>query len=199
MEINPAAPARAERDIDIAAPIEVVWDVLSNVQDWPRWHDEVKSTAITGPVGPGAEFRWKPDRGTIKSRIERAEPPHHLAWTGRTFGISAIHVWRLERDEEGTRVKTEESLKVCLHGCCAGRRRRASTNLWTGGFATSRRNPSAVPRRRKIKSLETFAGRPGNGSQAKTSRDARPNPVLVVAVLFSWNLSSTVESCPGKR
>jgi len=105
MEINPAAPARAERDIDIAAPIEVVWDVLSNVQDWPRWHDEVKSTAITGPVGPGAEFRWKPDRGTIKSRIERAEPPHHLAWTGRTFGISAIHVWRLERDEEGTRVK----------------------------------------------------------------------------------------------
>jgi uncharacterized protein YndB with AHSA1/START domain len=111
MEINPAAPVRAEREIAIAAPIEVVWDVLSNVQDWPRWNDDVKSTAITGPAAPGAEFRWKPARGTIKSRIERAERPHHLAWTGRTFGISAIHVWRLDREEGGTRVKTEESME----------------------------------------------------------------------------------------
>jgi uncharacterized protein YndB with AHSA1/START domain len=111
VEINPAAPARAERDVEIAAPIEIVWDVLSNVQDWPRWNDEVDSTAITGPTAPGTEFRWKPGRGTIKSRIESAERPHHLAWTGHTFGISAIHVWRLEREEGRTRVKTEESME----------------------------------------------------------------------------------------
>ena len=103
MEINPAAPARAERDVEIAAPIEIVWDVLSNVQNWPRWNDEVDSTAMTGPTAPGTEFRWKPGRGTIKSRIESADRPHHLAWTGHTFGISAIHVWWLEREEGNPR------------------------------------------------------------------------------------------------
>jgi hypothetical protein len=34
-----------------------------------------------------------------------------FARAGRTFGISAIHVWRLERERGRTRVKTEESME----------------------------------------------------------------------------------------
>jgi hypothetical protein len=30
---------------------------------------------------------------TITSTIERVEPPRLFAWTGRTLGIKAIHVW----------------------------------------------------------------------------------------------------------
>ena len=36
--------------------------------------------------------------------------PHILAWTSRTFGISVISVWRLDRREGGTRVEKWESL-----------------------------------------------------------------------------------------
>jgi len=48
---------------------------------------------------------------TIKARIESAEKPHVFAWTGRTLGISAIHTWRLDRSEGGTRVQTQESME----------------------------------------------------------------------------------------
>ena len=111
MEIDRDAPAWAEREIDIAAPIEVVWDVLAGVDDWPRWFTEGTSAAIAGPVAPGTTLRMKSrDPGTITARIETAEPPHVLGWTGRTLGISAVHVWRLERSEGGTRVRTQESM-----------------------------------------------------------------------------------------
>lgn len=111
MEIDRTAPAWAEREIEIAAPIEVVWDVLSDVDDWPRWFSEGTSAAISGPVAPGTTLRMKSrDPGTITARIESAEPPHLLAWAGRTLGISAIHVWRLDRSEGGTRVRTQESM-----------------------------------------------------------------------------------------
>ena len=54
MEINRDAPVRAEREIEIAAPPEVVWDVLTTIVDWPRWNVGVKSASIAGPVEP----RW---------------------------------------------------------------------------------------------------------------------------------------------
>ena len=84
--------------MEIAAPIEVVWDVLTDVDDWPRWFTEGTAAAISGPVAPGTTLRMKGrDPGTVRARIERVEQPHLLAWTGRTLGISAIHVWLLDR------------------------------------------------------------------------------------------------------
>ena len=40
MEIDRNAPVWAERDIEIAAPIETVWEVLTRVDDWPDWFSE---------------------------------------------------------------------------------------------------------------------------------------------------------------
>jgi uncharacterized protein YndB with AHSA1/START domain len=112
MEIDRDAPAWAGREIEIGAPLEVVWDVLTGVDDWPRWFTEGESAAIAGPVAPGTTFRMKGRApGTIKARIESAEKPHVLAWTGRVLGISAIHVWRLDRSDAGTRVQTQESME----------------------------------------------------------------------------------------
>lgn len=112
MEIDRNAPVWAERDIEIAAPIETVWEVLTRVDDWPDWFSEGESAAITGPVEPGTTLRMKSrDPGTIKARIEQVDEPHLFAWTGRTLGISAIHVWRLDRSGDGTRVRTEESME----------------------------------------------------------------------------------------
>ena len=111
MEIDRDAPVWAEREIEIAAPLEVVWDVLTSVDDWPRWYAEGKSAAIAGPVAPGTTFWMKAGPVTIKARIESAEKPHVFAWTGRTLGISAIHTWRLDRSEDGTRVQTQESME----------------------------------------------------------------------------------------
>jgi hypothetical protein len=36
-------------------------------------------------------------------------PPNEIAWTGKTMGISAIHVFRFEAREGGTLAGSEES------------------------------------------------------------------------------------------
>ena len=110
MEIDDQAPVRARRETEIGAAADVVWDVLTDVGAWPRWNADVKSAAIGGGIAPGTEFRWKAGPGTIQSRIEQADRPRLFAWTGRTFGISAIHVWRLEPRDGVTHVTTEESM-----------------------------------------------------------------------------------------
>ena len=63
------------------------------------------------PVEAGATIQMKArGTGAITALIERAERPHVLAWTSRTFGISVISVWRLDRSEGGTRVVKGESM-----------------------------------------------------------------------------------------
>jgi hypothetical protein len=107
--INERAPVVGSSEIEIAAAPKVVWDVLTAFDRWPTWNPDVKSMSIEGPVAEGSQFRWKAGPGTITSTIRHVDPPREIAWTGRTFGIKAIHVWRLESRSGETIVKTEES------------------------------------------------------------------------------------------
>ncbi len=108
------APVRSRRGIDIDAPPEVVWDVLTDFGRWPEWNPEVKSMSFDGPLAPGSEFRWRAGPGTIVSTLEELEPPRFVRWRGRTMSIKAIHEWRLEPQDGGTRVETKESYSGTL-------------------------------------------------------------------------------------
>ena len=109
MEVNKAAPAIATGQIDIRAIPEVVWDVLSDIDNWPSWNPDVKEAKLTGGLKVGSVFRWKSGPGTITSTLEEVEAPREIGWSGRTMGIIAVHVHRLEPSDEGTRVYSEES------------------------------------------------------------------------------------------
>jgi hypothetical protein len=108
------AAVRSRRGIDIDAPPKVVWDVLTDFGRWPEWNPEVKSMSFDGPLAPGSEFRWKAGPGTIVSTLEELEPPRFVRWRGRTMSIKAIHEWRLDARDGGTRVETEESFAGTL-------------------------------------------------------------------------------------
>ena len=60
-------------------------------------------------VTEGSRFRWKAGPGTITSTLQRVEPARLIAWTGRTSGIKAHHVYALEPRDGRTYVRTEES------------------------------------------------------------------------------------------
>lgn len=109
MEVDRQAPAIARSELEIAAAPGVVWEVLTDVAGWPRWNPDVKSATIEGALAAGTTFRWKSGPGTITSTLERVEPPHLIAWTGRTLGIRAVHVYRLQRRGDATVVVSEES------------------------------------------------------------------------------------------
>jgi uncharacterized protein YndB with AHSA1/START domain len=107
--INARAPVLGASEIEIAASPEAVWAVLTAFERWPSWNRDVKSMTVQGPLAPGSVFRWKAGPGTIESRIQRVEPSRVIAWTGKTLGIKAIHLWHLEPRGSGTFVRTEES------------------------------------------------------------------------------------------
>ena len=108
------APVAGAAETVIDAPAETVWEVLTAIADWPSWNPDVKSASIDGAVEPGTVFRWKAGPGTIASTLQEVDRPRLVSWTGRTFGLNAFHVWRLEQRDGGTLVQTEESFDGTL-------------------------------------------------------------------------------------
>jgi uncharacterized protein YndB with AHSA1/START domain len=109
MEIDRDAPATASGEIPIAAPAETVWDVLSDLPNWPTWNADVRSMSMQGPLEPGTEFRWRSGPASVRSELQVVDPPREIAWTGTTMGIHAVHVFRFQPEDEGTLVRSEES------------------------------------------------------------------------------------------
>jgi uncharacterized protein YndB with AHSA1/START domain len=113
-------PVTSNAEIEVGAPPQIVWEVLTRFENWPNWNPDVKSMSFPGPLAPGTEFRWKAGPGTIVSTLDRIEPPRYIAWRGRTLTIDAYHEWWLESRESGTFVKTAE----VYHGLLARLLRR---------------------------------------------------------------------------
>ena len=99
----------ARSDVEIVADIQTVWDVMAAIDRWPEWNPDVKEASLDGGLAEGSQFRWRSGPGRITSTLTRVEPPHVLAWTGKTFSIDAIHVWHLEGHTGNTIATTYES------------------------------------------------------------------------------------------
>ena len=108
MAAEKKAPVTGRAEIQIDAPPQVVWEVLTRLETWPSWNSDVKWLRFDGPLAPGTEFRWKAGPGTIVSKIDRVEQPRYISWHGRTLTIDAYHQWWLEPRDGGTFVRTEE-------------------------------------------------------------------------------------------
>jgi hypothetical protein len=109
MNANPNAPAFASNHIEISADPHVVWDVVSTIEEWPRWNPDVKEARLEAELVEGSVFRWKAGPGTITSTLRVVDPPHEISWTGVSFGIKAVHVWRIEARDGHSLLTTDES------------------------------------------------------------------------------------------
>jgi uncharacterized protein YndB with AHSA1/START domain len=109
MDINQSAPVIAHEQLRIAADVQTVWDVLSDIEHWPRWNKAVRAMSLHGPVVSGTSFDWKAGPGTIKSRIAEVDAPNRIVWTGVTFGIRAVDAFSFEESDGGTLVRQGES------------------------------------------------------------------------------------------
>jgi uncharacterized protein YndB with AHSA1/START domain len=113
VNINRDAPATAEGEVQISANPDTVWQVLADLERWPTWNPDIRSIALDGPLAPGSVFRWK--AGTsLTSTLQVVDRPRELAWTGTTMGINAVHVFRFEPRDGGTRASSEESWEGLL-------------------------------------------------------------------------------------
>jgi hypothetical protein len=114
MDINRKAPAIANADALVDAPLDVVWSVLTNIKEWSRWNPEVEYVDMEGPLKPGTEFRWKAGGALIVSELQEVEPKRRIVWTGKILGIRAVHVWTFAEQTDGVLVHTVETFDGLL-------------------------------------------------------------------------------------
>ena len=134
VDVNRLAPAVETAEIMIEAPIETTWNVLTDFAGWPEWNGKVSRMEMHGPVQSGTLFDWVAGGSKIASRLEEVDATRKLAWSGTTFGVRAVHVWKFEKAEKGTRVLTEESFEGFVVRLFPGLMRRALAKALNQGL-----------------------------------------------------------------
>lgn len=108
-KINHDASIRDSQSTIINAPIEEVWSALIDIEKWPEWNQEIRSTKISG-LEAGNTFEWQYFGNHYKSTIQRVKTNELISWTTAAMGLKSIHVWKLEETEgKQTIVLTEMS------------------------------------------------------------------------------------------
>jgi uncharacterized protein YndB with AHSA1/START domain len=112
----PADTDRIEKDIVIAAPVERVWELITQPEHLGRWFGNAGAEVDLRPGG-ALSLSWH-ERGTAYGRVEVVEPPHRFAyrwlmtWALRdapTPANSTLIEFTLAPEGEGTRVVVVES------------------------------------------------------------------------------------------
>ena len=109
MDINTDAPVITRDEILISAPIQTIWDIQTDVADWPSWQPDVDGAEADGPLTPGSVFRWQTAGLDITSTVEEVDAPRRIVWGGPAQGIVAVHAWTLDEQDGAVLVRTEES------------------------------------------------------------------------------------------
>lgn len=110
-KINENASIRDQHSIIINAPIEEVWEILTNLKEWPSWYGNVKRMEVDEMVEEGTQFKWTLGRVKSISQIQRLARPNTFSWTGKSKWVKRIYVWSLEADENQTIVTVSSSLQ----------------------------------------------------------------------------------------
>ena len=95
---------RFEKSIEIAAPQQRVWDVLSALEAWPQRIETVDTVELLtpAPVTEGSRVRLKQPKlpeGTWDITVW--DEPSYFEWTQRTGGVISVAGHRVQALGEG--------------------------------------------------------------------------------------------------
>jgi uncharacterized protein YndB with AHSA1/START domain len=107
--IDERAPVISRHSAVIAASIETVWRLHTDIDAWPTWQKAIDRAHLEGEFQPGATFAWETYDLAIVSTVYEVEPRRHTLWGGPSAGITGIHSWTFTPVDGGVRVDTEES------------------------------------------------------------------------------------------
>ena len=114
-QIEENAPVKATSEVVIKAPIVKVWQILTTIDEWPKWQSTVSAAHLNGGLEPGTTFTWTNGGAKIKSRIALIQRPETIGWTGTAYEAHAIHIWSLRTLPDGnTLVRSTESMDGLL-------------------------------------------------------------------------------------
>ena len=109
--IDDLAPISARCETIIDAPVERVWDTLSQPQRWHQFASEIHDVRLNDGVVEGGRFTWRNGKAKLSSRFAVVEPRRELTWTGAALGSKAVHRHLVTpTNGDQTRLTTEESM-----------------------------------------------------------------------------------------
>ena len=107
--IDRDAPVIARHEIVINAPLDTVWRLQTDVNNWPAWQTDITAARLDGPFEPGNSFTWTSYGFTVTSTIYAVAERARTLWGGAAQGIMGTHEWVYTQTPTGTHVATHES------------------------------------------------------------------------------------------
>ena len=95
---------RVEKSIDIDAPQQRVWDVLSDLEAWPQRIETVDTVEVLtpAPIGTGSRVRLKqPKLPEGVWEITTWDAPAYFEWTQKMTGTTTVAGHRVESLGDG--------------------------------------------------------------------------------------------------
>ena len=89
---------RVETTIEIDAPPETVWAVMTDVARWPEWTTSVERAERLddGPLGVGSRARLKqPKFPPVVWEVTELEPGRSFSWTAKNVGVTSVGEHRI--------------------------------------------------------------------------------------------------------
>jgi hypothetical protein len=103
-----------EHTVDIAAPPQAVWDVLTDVNAYPEWNPFLSIDRTPAAVGERLRITVRPGRRTMTFRptVTVFEPGREISWLGRFLApgiVDGAHTLAVEPlPDGGTRFRQRE-------------------------------------------------------------------------------------------
>jgi hypothetical protein len=108
--------------IEIHAPLSVVWQVFSAIENWETWNSVCENCCVVGgnEMVKGSCITWtfRPYLFPIKvsPRITKCDPEREVVWQGSRLGVKAVHTFTFEEKENTVILTSSEEFSGPLLG-----------------------------------------------------------------------------------
>ena len=86
------------REVEIKAPLETVWSVLTNPRTWSHWFPGVDAVTRSSGSGQGATFDWRDDERKGTGQITHVEPHKRLEVMTQLGDDRDLHIFEVKPD-----------------------------------------------------------------------------------------------------
>jgi len=84
-----------ERVVEIDAPVEKVWEIITDPNHWSEWFPGVDEVANVTSISEGGTFEWRSEGRTGRGRIEKLAPNKRLEIMTQLGDDRDSHVFEL--------------------------------------------------------------------------------------------------------
>lgn len=109
--IHPDPAIYAVEEIEVNAPVDRIWELLSDIENWPTWMENATDVKLHGKFAVDTEFELTNLGMKAKSKLAIIERNQTLGWTGTASIAKTAVIWRFkEIGARKTHIIVEESI-----------------------------------------------------------------------------------------